>query len=296
MMICMTAPPYAGLRLDREPPPHADQHWPERALHAPTTMVVPMRDGACFLRDGELVTDAPAERATWFLGRLGERAVFVADLPAESGDETAADAVDTRVAYPSLSRDEAALVNHARALCHWHATAAHCPTCGAPTTPAGWGSHRTCDGCGRLLFPRLEPAVMALITAPADQAHPQERILLVQHAGAAGDRLALVAGFVEVGESLEDAVVREVAEEVGLEVARCRYLGSQPWPFPAGLMIAFRAEVRDAPPQPTDGEIVATRWFTAAELRDRAEHHSLGPPDSLNRWLLTSWLAEQGHA
>ncbi|GAB3950631.1 hypothetical protein GCM10027614_51370 [Micromonospora vulcania] len=130
-----------------------------------------------------------------------------------------------------------------------------------------------------------------LVVAPGGPGVP-ERCLLARHAGAAEDAYSTLAGFVEVGESLEDAVRREMAEEAGIVVADLRYQGSQAWPFPAGLMVGFRATAASDEVRVDGVELLDARWFTRAELRERlAAGRPLGRVDSIDHQLLGAWLA-----
>ncbi|MFB9238589.1 NAD(+) diphosphatase [Plantactinospora siamensis] len=230
-----------------------------------------------------------------FLGLNGESAVFAVDLSALPEERAVAAAgaqttVDVRRIVGELPPAEAATQAYARGLLHWHRNQAFCGACGSPTTARDGGHVRACTGsdCARLLFPRIEPAVIVVIEAPDDPA----RCLLARHAGARPDGFALIAGFVEVGESLEDAVRREAAEETGLRLTDVRYRASQAWPFPAGLMVGFTA-VAASDRVAVDGvEVVEARWFSRAELRARvAAGRPLGRVDSIDRLLLTNWLS-----
>ena len=157
----------------------------------------------------------------------------------------------------------AALFVEAAAISNWHATHTHCPRCGAPTVPEQGGWVRRCVEDRSQHFPRTDPAIIVAITDPDD------RLLLGSAAAWKGNRYSTLAGFVESGESLEAAVVREVAEESGLVVHSPQYLGSQPWPFPCSLMLGFTARTDDPGAAVSDGvEISDVRWFTRTELRD----------------------------
>jgi NAD+ diphosphatase len=150
---------------------------------------------------------------------------------------------------------------------------------------------RSCLACDALHFPRIEPAIIVLV----ELSGRPRRCLLGRHQGAAEDRFSTLAGFVEVGESLEDAVRREVAEEAGVAVGAVSYYGSQAWPFPAGIMIGFRAVAISADIGVDGAELLEARWFTAAELRHRIESAGCRPPyrpDSIGRILIESWLAD----
>jgi NAD+ diphosphatase len=144
------------------------------------------------------------------------------------------------------------------------------------------------EGCGRLLFPRIEPAVIVLV----ESAGTPPACLLARHAGAADWAYATLAGFVEIGECLEDAVRREVAEESGVQVGAVSYQASQAWPFPAGLMVGFRAAAVTDAITVDRAEVEEARWFTRGEL---AEHLSRCPPDtgdSIESFLVGTWLRE----
>jgi NAD+ diphosphatase len=138
------------------------------------------------------------------------------------------------------------------------------------------------EGCGAETFPRLDPAIIVLVTDPAG-----ERALLGRQASWPPGRYSTIAGFVEPGESLEDAVVREVAEETGVEVGDVAYVASQPWPFPSSLMLGFDAVARTADIRLRDGELEDARWFTRAELA--AGHPALPPGGSISARLIAGW-------
>jgi NAD+ diphosphatase len=183
-----------------------------------------------------------------------------------------------------LDDRDAGLLVHAVGLTNWHATHPHCARCGAPTVLAKGGSIRRCTADGSEHFPRTDPAVIMLVTDGAD------RCVLGRQAVWPAGRFSTLAGFVEPGESAEQAVVREVQEETGLRVRDVVYRGSQPWPFPASLMLGFRAVCDgDADPHPRDGELEDARWFTRDELR--VQTGALLPtPVSIAWRLITDWL------
>jgi NAD+ diphosphatase len=293
-------PAYSGGRLDRAGARRADPGWIAGALARPDARVIPMWRDRCLVagdppvpvRPPAAVLDAPGEVA--FLGLDGGAPVFAVDLSALAEDRAlaaagAARACDVRALVGALSPAEAATQAYARGLLYWHRGHRFCGACGAGTESRDAGHARACLGCERLLFPRIEPAIIVVV-----QTRDGERCLLARHRGAGPDGYALLAGFVEVGESLEDAVRREVAEEAGLPVGDVAYRASQAWPFPAGLMVGFHA-VADADADvvvPDGAEVVEVRWFTRAELAERtAAGHRPGRPDSIDRVLIESWLA-----
>lgn len=296
--------PYAGLGLDRAPGRRDDPGWVASLAASPRATAWPL------WRDQVLVHGDPAVPAVRppaaldggdparlvLLGLDDGAGVFAADLSglslpdalAEAGADAAA---DTRSLFGRLPAGQAATLAYARGLLYWHRQQRYCGRCGAATEPRQAGQARACAGreCGVLLFPRLEPAVITLVeTVPAPG-----RCLLARHRASKTGRYSLLAGFAEIGESLEDAVRREIGEEVGLRLDQVRYAGSQPWPFPAGIMVGFRAITTDEAVSADGDEIQEARWFTRAELRDYAAATGwLGRADSIDRIMLTAWLAE----
>ncbi len=285
---------------DRVARSRADPGWVAEQVRRADTRVIPMWRGRPLLTaDGQPVEPSgTAARAvlaeagqTALLSVDGPTAVFAADLD----DLAEADAVrlataevsaDLRGLATALPGPVMATLAYARGLLHWNRHARFCGTCGAPTESAHAGHLRVCRGCERQLFPRIEPAVIALVELPG--ARP--RCLLARHAGSGPDGFSLLAGFVETGESLEGAVRREVAEEAGVTVGSVTYQGSQAWPFPAGLMMGFFAAATDATIAVDGVELVEARWFTRAEVVDRIVNGpGSGPPDSIGGHLLRSW-------
>ncbi|MEU4370716.1 NAD(+) diphosphatase [Micromonospora chersina] len=295
---------YGGGWLDRAAALRGDPAWIAGRLNDPESVLLPLwRDRCLVSADGAPVRRSPAGAAglraaadeTVFLGLDAGRAVFAVDLSGRSDTEAcelagAVEAVDVRALVGGLGAAEAAVQAYAKGLLHWHRGQRFCGGCGAVTVAGDGGHSRSCTGagCGRLLFPRIEPAVIVLVEAPGEP----ERCLLARHRGASEDSWSTLAGFVEVGESLEDAVRRELAEEAGVTVAGVAYQGSQAWPFPAGLMVGFRATAASTEVRVDGDEVVDARWFSRAELRERmTAGRPLGRIDSIDHHLLHSWLA-----
>jgi NAD+ diphosphatase len=287
--------PYAGGTLDRAASYRSDPTWIEAKLAGPSAMIIPMWSDKCLVTEAGPVRLArsvagavlAATAQPVFLGLDGEAAVFAVDL-SELDEQVAirlagaTETADIRALFPGLRTDQAAELAYARGLLRWHREQRFCGACGGGADSREGGHFRACRDCGRLLFPRIEPVVIVLVEA-------QGRCLLGRHRGAEPGAYATLAGFVEIGESLEEAVRREVSEEAGVKLGEVSYRGSQPWPFPGGLMIGFRAQALSDEVQVDGEELVEARWFTRAEVRDQ-----LGPgrPDSIESYLIEDWLRE----
>ncbi|OLF19442.1 NAD(+) diphosphatase [Actinophytocola xanthii] len=289
----MSLLPYNGLALDRASARRSDEAWLSSARRHPDARVLAFWRDGCLTRDGQPVT--VSEEPHVFLGANGRAGVFAVDLSeldeSTARTRTGADAVlDVRRLFPVVDAQEAATLAYARGMLHWHRNQRFCGACGGASVARQAGHQLECASCGRLLFPRIEPAVITLVTSP-DGA----RCLLGRHRGAAPDAYSTLAGFVEIGESLEDAVRRELVEEVGVRVAAVRYQASQAWPFPAGLMLGFRAVAESEEVAVDQEELVAAHWFTREDLRAlQATHRAAGTDrqDSIESHLLQTWLDE----
>jgi NAD+ diphosphatase len=203
-------------------------------------------------------------------------------LPPEPGVHVAG----LRQAGPLLGDRDAGLFTHAVALANWHATHTHCPRCGAVTEAAQAGHARRCPVDGSEHFPRVDPAVIMLVHDDGD------RCLLARNRSWPPRRVSILAGFVEPGESLEQAVIREVGEETGLRVGDIRYVGSQPWPMPRSLMLGFVARAAGEQEIVVDEEEIAEAWwFTREQLRSAvtAREVLLPPPVSIAHRIIESW-------
>ncbi|MGE3984451.1 MAG: NAD(+) diphosphatase [Dehalococcoidia bacterium] len=166
---------------------------------------------------------------------------------------------EARAIATELPVPEAGIVAQARSLLDWHARHGFCPACGARTVPGKGGSMRRCDECSAQHFPRTDPVAIMLV-------YNGDRALLGRRAGRAGI-FSTVAGFIEQGETIEDAVRREVMEEIGVTVDDVTYISSQPWPFPSSLMIGCFAHTDDTEAHVDEEEIAEARWFSRDELR-----------------------------
>ncbi len=225
------------------------------------------------------------EREAVLLGVEGGRAWFAAPDP---GADAAAPRVDLRTAAADWPLREATAFAQARAVLHWRARHRHCGACGGRLRfeRAGWLGR--CDACASEHYPRTDPAVIVAVS-------DGERLLLGRQANWPARRYSTLAGFVEPGETLEQTVVREVFEESAVRVRSCRYLASQPWPFPSSLMLGFIAEAEPDEPRPSDEELEDARWFSRGEIgaalrgETRESGLLLSPRLSISRWLVEHW-------
>ncbi len=238
-----------------------------------------------------------------FLGMVEQRAHFALDLstvpepldmlhsPARAASGIAAASVrfaDLRQLGGRLDRREAALLAHARAMIYWHARHRFCGVCGSPTRAEEAGHMRRCTdrACDAMHFPRTDPAVIMLVTHG-------EAALLGRSRNFPPGMYSTLAGFVEPGESLEDAVAREVREETGVEVGTVEYHSSQPWPFPANIMLGFHAEALTVELNIDRGELEDARWVDRGWLLSHPDDDSFRMPrrDSIARRSIEDWLS-----
>ncbi|WP_235503296.1 NAD(+) diphosphatase [Aeromicrobium sp. Root495] len=197
--------------------------------------------------------------------------------------------VSVRMLAPLLEASDLSLAVHAVGMARWLQSMPFCPRCGSATEIRSAGHLRQCPECGAHHFPRTDPAVIMLIT------DDQDRALLGHQAAWPEGRWSTLAGFVEPGETLEDAVRREVKEEVGVVVGEVTYGGSQPWPFPASLMVGFFGKAVDTRIQVDHDEIAEARWVTREELKAEGEAGTLLLPPSgvsISSFLVERWYRE----
>jgi NAD+ diphosphatase len=247
----------------------------------------------------------PAETLTWvLLGLDGPVPVFAVEVPNDAPGlapeiTDAGEFVDLRRVGALVPAADAELMAYGRAVLGWHRRHRFCGICGSATESQQAGHVRRCANphCGADVFPRTDPAVIMLVTHPASGSEPA-RCLLGRHSRLPPRAYSLIAGFVEPGESLEEAAAREVMEETGVRVAAVSYQASQPWPFPYSMMIGFRATAMSEEILNDGEELEDARWFTAAEVarfgewEDDTAEHRLPRRDSIARALLDDWVAE----
>jgi NAD+ diphosphatase len=237
--------------------------------------------------DASALIDVAAE-LVW-LGRVGERDCFAIDLSQMERPETHAAIAgrgaftDLRMAGGLLPAEEAEILAYARGILYWHRRHRYCGSCGRPTKPKEGGHMRECTEEDLKHFPRTDPAVMVLVSNG-------DRCALARQHGWPEGMLSIVAGFVEPGESVEDAAVREAKEELGVGISGLRYFRSQPWPFPSSLMIGFFAETTDESLVVDASELESARWVSREDLRD-PKGFFYPPPYSLAHHMIKAFLA-----
>jgi len=282
--------PLARTEVDRGCERRIDEAWLPSLMDDAETRVLLLAKGRAPVHGGQLVLvgtgEVPADALLVYLGRSADREIVLADLPeAPDADRLQADWLGLRDVAAGLGARDAGMFVEAVAIANWHATHTHCPRCGSPTEVVHSGWVRLCPRDGSQHFPRTDPAIIVAITDAED------RLLLGANAQWGGHRYSTLAGFVEPGESLEEAVVREVGEEAGIRVRAARYAGSQPWPFPCSLMLGFTAEAESTAVVPDGEEIIDLRWFTREELAGEIVDGSVGVPAgvSISSALIEHW-------
>lgn len=304
---------YANARLDRAADRRDDSDWLSEAWQAREARIV------AIWREQHLLSisaDRPIEAVRLSLGaslelsldqavflglEAGQRPLFAVDLSrSELGALTCpaeARFVDLRRYGPLLSQPDAGILAYARAMLNWHRDHQFCGRCGSPTRSEQAGHRRCCQNndCQQISFPRTDPAIIVLVEHPGGDGGPP-RCLLGRSSRWPAGSYSTLAGFVEPGESLENAVRREVREEAGIAVGEVTYLASQPWPFPGSLMLGFQAQALDDQIQRHDDELEDARWFGLDELSRAGEWGDSAPLclprlDSIARFLIEHWRA-----
>ncbi|WP_228255102.1 NAD(+) diphosphatase [Ornithinimicrobium avium] len=284
--------------IDRSARERADEATVARALGDDRTRVLVLRHGRSRVVGGDgtrlaLRPPGPSDegRVPWFLGRHDGVAYLAVDEPEPADDEEGAGrgAVGVWASLREVGSDlddlEVGLLTTATALHGWHSRHGHCPRCGAATHVVQGGWVRRCPRDGSEHYPRTDPAVIMAVVDDDD------RLLLANGTGWTPGRVSVLAGFVEAGETMEAAVVREVQEEVGVHVTDLVFRGDQPWPFPASLMLGFRARATATRLTLDPVEISAADWYTRDDLATRVAEGSRTLPArvSIARLLIEEW-------
>jgi NAD+ diphosphatase len=297
--------------VDRSAHLREDPQWLAAAWAEPATRVLVVERGRALVSFGDDAAQlvfVPPDRAPdgvrFLLGVDADGVAYFgvnAPLPGApagaAGDGDAAGdaagevrAAALREAGPLLSDRDAGLLTHAVALGNFHDSHHFCPRCGEPSEPVSSGHARRCTVEGTDEFPRSDPAMIVLVTDPDD------RCLLARNVAWPVHRVSILAGFVEAGESAEQAVTREVQEETGIAVGEIRYLGSQPWPMPQSLMLGFRAQATGSLEIKVDDEEIAEAgWFSRTELASAIADGTilLPPPVSIAHHIIQSWYGAE---
>jgi NAD+ diphosphatase len=299
---------YADAGIDRAAERREDRRWIEQALRRTDTQLIAV------WRSQSLLCIAEPERPcavrlcvdqrmdpdeVVFLGMEAEGALFAVDISDQEGPALdlapATSFFDLRRFGPLLNARDANLLAYARAMLNWHRNHRYCGRCGAATISDHGGHRRRCTNadCGQISFPRTDPAIIVLVEHAGEDGGPP-RCLLGRSAHFPAGMYSTLAGFVEPGESLEQAVRREVFEEAGIELDSVEYLASQPWPFPGSLMLGFHATASSSQIRRNDGELEDARWFELDELGQFGEWGEtdrlcLPRRDSIARFLIDHW-------
>jgi NAD+ diphosphatase len=292
---------FTSVRLNREVELRDDAHWVTETLKKPDTRLVPLwrsrsllerrSDGtmAIYLSPIGLIEPDHIQPPT-LLGNDGERNYFAVSVTDRQKDVILAEFpearfADLRRASIDMAAKHAGILGYAKALHYWQHRHTFCGVCGSPNVLRSAGHRMVCSNeeCARESYPRIDPAIIVLVTH-------KEYCLLGRNAKWPPKQFSTLAGFVEPGESLEDAVVREVNEEVQLQLEHIRYVSSQPWPFPASAMCGFYAEAVDRNNSTSD-EVDEARWFTVQSLKQAVVDNEvrLSPPVSIAFRLLADW-------
>jgi len=299
---------YTGAPVDRVDALRKDEREIDALWRSDTTLIVPLyRHGSFVDRENctaiiksraELDSFGVVHESGTLLGIRDDVGLFAVDCDSESAEQwmmLAPDGefADLRTTGPLLPPDEAALLAYAKGVLYWQQNSQFCARCGGANELQHAGHAMQCQQCDKQVFPRTDPAV----------------IMLVERVSATGERFCLLgrspvwpdgvystlAGFVETGESLEEAVAREVFEEAGIVVSNARYLASQPWPFPQSIMLGFIATAESEEITIDENELAEAGWFSDSEIAsfgswgDESPGPKLPRPDSIARFLIESW-------
>lgn len=303
MSLSAIANVFAGNPLNRASDRRGDTAWLAALLEAPETLALPLWNGAPMVEkgpngmrlayiSGDLAREVAAgDERMLFMGLWKETAIFAIDLEG-SADPSAGplngfgEFKDLRAMGPVLPEAEAAIAATAKGVFEWRRRHRFCAACGQPSHAAEGGWKRVCPACNTEHFPRTDPVVIMLPVIG-------ERCLMGRQAIWPKGMWSALAGFLEPGETIEEACARELFEEAALTATKVHYHSTQPWPFPNSLMIGLIAEIEDGEAHPDQTELEAVRWFTREEaralLKGEIEGAFCPPPLAIAHQLLKSW-------
>lgn len=284
---------FSGSPIQRSSKLRADSDDLYRAYRHPDTRFLPVWQSRCLVAEQRAVLLGKSELSAYtdgpddviFLGRLDERFIFALALPdhADPAGTAQAEFIEVRKLIGQVDETDAGLLAYARAMVNWQQSHAYCGICGTRNQAIEGGFVMQCGdvNCAQRSFPRLDPAIIVLVI-------DRGLCLLGRQPSWPEGQFSTIAGFVEPGESLEDAVRREVAEETNIAVGDCRYLASQPWPFPSALMIGFHAEAGSQSIRLNDAELAEARWISREQIVEREV--MLPPSASVAYRLIEAWF------
>ena len=308
--------PFTGMALNRANEKRKSKPWFEQQLMAENTIFIIAHQGKYLFNDKALAHWSAKDishykmHATFILlGLDNSQAIIIADFSALSEDDffeittltkrENAYFLDFRPSIMLLDKKMAVNLAYGRSLTHWHTAYKFCGYCGHATASKESGHMRQCtnNNCEKMHFPRTDPVVIMLV-----EYQPKEGpalCLLANHTRSPDNLVSTLAGFVDPGESLEEAVIREVKEEVGLKVDTLAYIASQPWPFPNSLMMGFYVKVSEKQLTLTDDEIASANWYSAEQVRllddwgSEGDNTQIPGKESIARYLIDYWLAQK---
>ncbi len=299
---------YTGAPVDRADALRKDDEQIDALWLRHSTLIVPLyrhnnfvdreNCNAVIKSRAELETLGIVHDTGTLLGVRDDVGLFAVDCDSDSAEQWMAaeplgEFVDLRTTGPLLPQDEAALLAYAKGVLYWQQNSRFCARCGGNNHLQHAGHAMHCEQCGKQVFPRTDPAVIMLVERVS--ANGERWCLLGRSPAWPEGVYSTLAGFVETGESLEEAVAREVHEEAGIVVSNARYLASQPWPFPQSIMLGFVATAETEEITIDENELAEARWFTDHEIAtfgswgEETSGPKLPRPDSIARFLIESW-------
>ncbi|MCK8137425.1 NAD(+) diphosphatase [Pseudoalteromonas sp. 2CM28B] len=303
---------YSDMPLDRGSNFRKNAAWLNAQMSAQSKWLLVNNNHTLFYKDAaqvcyltyQQIAHLDLSNAIYLGSNTEQQGVFALDVSAIHDDELKrvigdAQFFDIRQYGPHVDIQDGSIAALARGLCYWHATHSFCGRCGSKNTLVEAGHSRLCENehCKHPTFPRTDPAVIMVVTKVFEDGI--ERCLLGRQAIWQQGMYSSLAGFVDPGETLEQAVAREVKEEAGIDVDNVRYIASQPWPFPSSIMLGFIAQAKTEQINVDKDELDDAKWFTREEVKafgnmgDEGDHYKLPRVDSISRFLIEQWLSNK---